>query len=779
MSATIKYELNNLEWQHFEVLALKCLQKDVSSSVQFIEGGNDKGRDAVYEGVTEFFTKDDQSKKYIFQAKHKTNLESHSSLASDLKKELEKVFITNKLQYDIYCLVTNLSFSGDQFDVINREFINFFKENPVEFEVNFQLYSYWQFDACIESNREILWRFPSIVRPADFRLIIEQVLDKNESSFTKAWYSIFEKGKDKFVYTNVYDIAIDKLYKNHILLLSGPPKSGKTFNAEMILLHKVGLEDFLPYKIDNVDEFEKYYDKDKKQIFLFDDVFGKHNIEKQKADSIDRKLELIFELIDLNHLFIFTSREYIFRAFKEYSEKDTGDFISRINVDVNDLSIIEKEIIFCRYYNLKFPGGTHLEYLNLKSVAEHVNFSPETVRAFFDNNEYFSTKDLFLHLDLPDKYLEKVFVNLKDEHKHVLLGTLFSLKEDEISISYSYQNVRIDLNSNFLINLKNELDNLDGSIIKKDQNRYYFYHPSMFDFFVKYLSSDVALYRKLLFKNLNLSLLSISKFKINKRLKNQIQLTDADLNYLITGFERIINCPTSASYEINTLFLWFDDNDTQLNFQIKQLSNYIQFRDSFYMFIRNMDLEKLSNDNIYDLSIFFNNVSSQIDRNLVGKSLVRKLVTTRKQESEFWMLFLSLTPFVTYDEMLTWVGKDWANDFYKGLKNEIDQLGGELFGNGYPEFKELKEHKRLVDAKDFTSANSIKFRSKMDYKQSTNEHWFPRYKICKAKMKALKVNLEFGPKIYNKLLENFEHFGPLIPNQHDRYLFNKRKKWWS
>ncbi|MCZ8284027.1 MAG: hypothetical protein O9353_01110, partial [Bacteroidia bacterium] len=53
-----KYNLELLEWQQFEVLAFKCLQFDVSPSAQFIEGGNDKGRDIIYKGITHFFDTD-------------------------------------------------------------------------------------------------------------------------------------------------------------------------------------------------------------------------------------------------------------------------------------------------------------------------------------------------------------------------------------------------------------------------------------------------------------------------------------------------------------------------------------------------------------------------------------------------------------------------------------------------------------------------------------------------------------------------------------------------
>ena len=79
----MKYDLNKLEWQQFEQLAFNCLQETVSPSLTFIEGGNDKGRDFFYEGITSFFEEDNISKKYLFQAKHKSDDKYRSALKSD------------------------------------------------------------------------------------------------------------------------------------------------------------------------------------------------------------------------------------------------------------------------------------------------------------------------------------------------------------------------------------------------------------------------------------------------------------------------------------------------------------------------------------------------------------------------------------------------------------------------------------------------------------------------------------------------------------------------
>jgi hypothetical protein len=106
----MKYNLNDLHWQQFEIFAFRCLQKIVSSGVKYLEGGNDKGRDIIYEGKSIEF-QPSWSGNWIFQVKHKSikdaeQKQNFQSLLNDLNNELEKVFIKNQLTFTNYVLVS-------------------------------------------------------------------------------------------------------------------------------------------------------------------------------------------------------------------------------------------------------------------------------------------------------------------------------------------------------------------------------------------------------------------------------------------------------------------------------------------------------------------------------------------------------------------------------------------------------------------------------------------------------------------------------------------------
>ena len=68
----MKYNLDDLHWQEFEVLSFKILQILIAQDVQFIEGGSDKGRDIVYVGNSSF--NESYSGQWVFQVKHKSKM---------------------------------------------------------------------------------------------------------------------------------------------------------------------------------------------------------------------------------------------------------------------------------------------------------------------------------------------------------------------------------------------------------------------------------------------------------------------------------------------------------------------------------------------------------------------------------------------------------------------------------------------------------------------------------------------------------------------------------
>ena len=779
-----KYNIENLEWQQFELLSFKCLQFDISKSLQPIEGGNDKGREFIYNGVTNFFSSDNKEQSYIFQSKHKSTLD-FKALKNDLKRELFKVYIKNKLTSSIYCLVTNISLSGNEYDELKDIFETFLSENELDFDLTFKIYSYRHFESCIDNNSQLKFLFPTIVKNTDFKFLLDEILNKREINNSKSFINIFKRNREKFVNTSIFDEALNKLEKNHILLLSGPPKSGKTFTAEMVIFNKYFSEEFSPYNIIEIQDFDKFYNKDKKQIFLFDDTFGKYDLDFNRADIINRKIEFLFDLVDVNHKFIFTSREYIFRAFTNYTDSDVKTMIERINVDVNRLSKYEKESIFLRYY--KRLTNKNETNVNVDNLIDNSNFTPEVIRSYFENNEDYIHSDFIKHIKFPDAYLKKIFINLNEKNKILLLSILLSSNQKINSIAYSNKYICEDLRKPIeLTSIEEELELLNGSLINDVHDRYSFYHPTMAEFFIKYINEDVLAYRNILFKNINVDLLFISSFN-SKTEKNNIVIQDDDIKHLEIGLRRFILNPNVDLNSINGIFSWFNETDRLLFFKLKNKIKYKEIIDEILASVITLDLSLFAkNINEDVLAVFFKNVKRLYVKkhseyeNIFNQDKLQDIIKSNKNKDRFWYLVFSLVPFIK-DEIIfddNYIGRNWLNNFYSELKSDINTLGAELYGNAYPDFIEPNKYKKLMDEKKFDEANKIKKKSKADFKLKTNNTWYKRYAICKEKIMVIKANHPIGYKIYEKLIPLFSHLSALEDNQKNRYIFNKKKKWW-
>lgn len=781
MDIKLKYDLERLEWQQFEILSFKCLQFDVSKSLNFIEGGSDKGRDFIYNGKTDFFGDNNQEYKYLFQAKHKSKQNSFSALNKDLKIELKKVFIDNKLDYNYYCLVTNISISGSQLDILNDIFNSFISENNLSNQIKFRIYSYRQIESCIDNHDSLKWIFPSIIRNTDFKFLIEEIIQKEEANISFGWLSVFEKNRANFVFTNIFEDALSKLNKNNILLLSGPSKSGKTFNAEMLLLNYFCEKSYIPYKIDKIEEFDKFYDSQKSQIFLFDDAFGKYNTETNRVDSFNRKMEYIFELINEKHKCIFTSREYIYKDFLNYSDKEIKEYLIKITVEVENLTKGERESIFFRYYKQQSNDIVFKQEV-IDFITSHKNFSPETIRAYFVNNNDFDLKSFIEHLDSPDDYLEKDFINLSEEKKIVLVSTLLSLKNNLSSISYSYDKICSDLNKCLLISINDILFQLDGSILKNSGQNYIFYHPSMFEFFIRYISKDTSIYKKLLLSNINIRLLDVIKFNPEIRFSNEkrdvIKIGESDLALLAKGFKRVIDNPDLSVSDLNSIISWINNPDVQLSLKIQLKEKYIELKSEIASLINDFNYYRIVNQDTYHIGDFFKIIHNEYHNDIkIKNEFVEKLIEVHKNNNDYWYLVFRVIPLLDDDFIFKKITRDWLNRFFIELRSEIDSLGKELYGEAYPEFKELEEYKKLEKQKR-KEGKSIEMKNRATFLQKTSRNWYPRYSKVKEKMNNLKTCHPHGHKIYNLLLSNYSHLKALEDNQLNRYLFNKEKKWW-
>jgi hypothetical protein len=786
----MNYDLAKLYWQQFEVLSLKCLIETVSSNIQFIDGGSDKGREMLYLGSSREF-RDDLNGKWIFQCKHKSGdlAAARSSLKSDLKKELEKVYLKNSQKSDNYILVTNIPTTGDLLDDLQEIFDTFIKDNPGTCS-DFGIFSYRNFETILDKSPKIIWQFPNILSHPDFERLFNHPFQKITDTRTRGWLKGVAERRNFFVHTEQTAMAIESLEKNNIIILSGPPKSGKTFNAEMLALYYVGKDDYEAIKIDDPDDVEKFYIIDKKQIFICDDAFGSHSLSYKDADDWNRKLETIFNLSNDTHKFIFSSRENIYNAFKNYAKDFAESFLPKTTISSEKLSDAEKGAILERYIQLSnLEEEIKREILNSEeNIVKHPKFSPETVRAFFKNYSSFQsvsiTARMFDHLEKPDDYLRSIFFNLNENSKAAVLSVLCALESDYQNVQKKFAQIREDLNINTLKSTVTEFDELDGAIIKlikgEEVEQVDFYHPSMQEFLIREIEKDKhGALRKIILKNLNTTLinqfiLGSPNIKPSKKELKAIEINVEDVKLLKDGLERIIENDQIRLYNVIPFIKWLSDAETgnskifakDLFAELKDLVGFIYisiFTEAIYRKLKDESSVKWMNFLLVLKTLELVTGGTRPDS---VKNVIIKLIDDKKNDLEFWCVALLGNVFLEEDKFNDVVGQSWLESFREKLISDINTLGRENYGNYFPD--NLDEYRATLRKAGKTE------------KLQTKKNWYPTFLVCQTKVKLLKLakSRAFNNKLLFDISKEWNILMKISQTAKNRHNFNVSKRWW-
>ncbi len=790
----MRYNLDDLHWQEFEVMSFKMLQILISQDVQYLEGGNDKGRDIIFDGLSTF--NNSYSGKWVFQVKHKsklnTNTELASTLVSDLKSELKKVFVVNNLKYDNYILVTNKIINGTLFDQLHSTFSEFMSQNNILCK-NFNIISYRHIESCIDNNDNLKWSYPNIISHPDFKLLLKDAINYNLENRKRGWLNGLIKQREKFVYTQFFEKAYQKLTEYPAIILSGPPKSGKTFNAEILSLNFSIFKGYQPILIDNPEEIEKSFEIERKQIFICDDAFGRYELS-YRAEEWYLKLDRIFNLADESHLLVFTSREYIFRAFINHGNENAKSFLEKILVESHNYLSQEKLAILKRYtISSEISDFDKASIINSEvSLTTHRNFSPETIRAFFANINNSKNdeqlKQLLLHLDKPDSYLSTVFFKLPEAKQAALLAVLCTIKNDEKSIYKSFEFICDDLKINKILNSVLEFDELDDSILrilKTDViEEINFYHPSMQEFLIRQLiSNESSKLREVVLKNLNNDLLSISILKSLKKSVlpslggDIINLQKTDIDKIKIGLKRLIDNEDISLFQIAAILKWFKLEHHTIELKISDVPFFKDAKELVHIITSNISseefylLHKFENNSAWAYLFFLiknTTLCYGIDVNKFQFTYLEIMLQEKRREEYFWMLVFRVLNFTNDDFILKSVGRDWLNNFFIQLRKDIYDLGHELFGDDFPEFKIYNE----------------KIRQKIPTERiigKPNKSWYPRFLIVKERMDILKEvkGSHTGNIIIERLSQPYEELIKLSEFAKNRHGFNLKKGWWK
>ena len=572
------YDFSTLNDKEFENLTIDLISRDRGKRFERFKAGRDGGIDGRYYGEDE--------KEEIIQCKHYLKT-GYNGLISSLKKknngknEADKVKLLNP---DRYIFVTSLPLSASNKKEIKEIFEPYIKlDNDIYGQED--LNDLLKVSHDIEENHYKLWISSTTVLQRIFNNAI-----KGRSEFK------LEEIKEKikyYVITDNHNNAIKKLEESHTIIIAGEPGIGKTTLAEQIVLNYIEKEFEFCVISNSINEAEAIFEKDKKQIFYFDDFLGSNYLSALESHTDSHIMQFIARIKkDKTKRFILTSRTNIFNQSLLLSDKfrtkklDSDEFI----IKVDDLKEMDKAKIL---YNHIWHSNLSEEYIDelyieerYKRIIKHKNFNPRIIEFITDIDRIKSVsaknywKDIQSNLNNPSEIWANTFDNQSDEYiRNIVALVVFngnSILETELEKAYTALNELI-LAQTYSHNNK-DFDSVIKQTVKYFLNRrilsngdieYSLFNPSIADFIINRYKNDLDYLinflkslktKKSLNEIYDLYIMYIITKDIYKKIISSLEYTVNDnIDYLV----KLVNLPFKGWNEGNLTdedLLLFGDN---------------------------------------------------------------------------------------------------------------------------------------------------------------------------------------------------------------------------
>jgi adenylate kinase family enzyme len=551
----MEYNLSTLNDKDLEELVRDLFSNKMNLNFQSFRIGRDKGIDLRYSTSS-------NENEIIIQVKHYIG-SKFSNLKYILKnQELEKI---SKLKPARYIVVTSLPLNPDEKEII-KEILSPYIQSTND------IYGK-------EGLNSLLGEFPKIVEKyyklwLSSTTILQQILKNAVKGRSEFEIFKIEKKISIFVQNDTYNKAVKILNNKNFILISGAPGIGKTSLANM-LTYQLLAEDFDLVYVREIQEAEEAYERDRQQVFYFDDFLGSITLDLQSSRNVDSSIVNFIERVrnDKQKRLILTSRTTIINQAKNKSEKlnDSKINIAEHEIKIEDYSNLDKAKIL--YNHIYFSNLTD-EFKDIFfqnkfywKVIKHRNYNPRLIEFFTDidrvENEDNYESAVLNYLDFPDKIWEKSFENQISETSRMFLTTLFSLRgyyvvgEDKLKeafekrLDYEIRYNNYTKSNNVFRNTVRELQNaFIVRVINSKYNsiEYKFLNPSIEDFLVYYYNNNIDVYFT--------SLKSAIYFE---QFKNQIATTDGNRRIVFTGndYRKLLNLFNDKVFELKS----YSNND--------------------------------------------------------------------------------------------------------------------------------------------------------------------------------------------------------------------------
>lgn len=489
LEATADYPLQRLGWKAFQDLCVAAAEECLRRPVQTFLPTNDAGRDGAFIGRWE--GDDPAAGESTIQCKF-TSLPKSNLTVSKLKDELEKarLLAAKGLAAD-YIILTNHQVTG---------------ANDIKIKAAFVQAGVGR---CRVFGRE--WIVRQILASPRLRMMaprlyglgdLSDLLDERAYAQAKLILNAMGDDLQRLVVTEAHRRSVRAISAHNLVLLLGPPAAGKSTIGASLAIGAADIWQCGTIRITAPEDITRHLNPTQPQFFWIDDAWGNTQYQRQRTEAWNQVLPHIQGAVKSGTRFLFTSRDYIWKAAQRDLKIQALPILnkSQVIINVQELSTQEKAQILYNHLKLGDQPESFRKAVKgqLPAIAERKDFLPEAARrfgsVFFAGRLQTSRDSVTAFFEHPQEFLLDTIANLSADCRAAIAvifmngGRILSpvapedLEPAAMAFGVSAGAVR------------EQLEALNGSLlllVNGEEGAYWTYkHPTVSDAFARYVAGS-------------------------------------------------------------------------------------------------------------------------------------------------------------------------------------------------------------------------------------------------------------------------------------------------